>query len=67
METENRERKIFRQSFKTLSGLAQHLESGAYKDGLTMLRVTARYVEDRLKEMGWKGSLLILKHTKAVY
>lgn len=49
----------FRQSFTTLSGLAQHLESGACKDGLTMLRVTARYVEDRLKEMGWKGSLLI--------
>ncbi|KAI9923910.1 hypothetical protein ASPWEDRAFT_38618 [Aspergillus wentii DTO 134E9] len=48
-----------RKSFSTLSGLAQHLESGACKDGLSMLRVTARYVEDRLKEMGWKGSLLI--------
>lgn len=49
----------FRQSFTTLSGLAQHLESGACKDGFAMLRVTARYVEGRLKEMGWKGSLLI--------
>lgn len=49
----------FRQSFTTLSGLTQHLESGTCKDGFAMLRVTARYVEGRLKEMGWKGSILI--------
>lgn len=41
--------------FSTLSGLAQHLESGACKGGKSTLRNVAKYIEDRLRELGWKG------------
>jgi len=44
--------------FSTLSGLAQHLESGACYGGLGTLRATARYVEVRLRQLGWSGKLL---------
>ncbi|RWQ94885.1 putative zinc finger protein [Paecilomyces variotii] len=48
-------------SFSTLSGLAQHLESGACKGGKSTFRNVARYVEDRLKELGWKGVSFLTK------
>ncbi|GAD92563.1 zinc finger protein, putative [Paecilomyces variotii No. 5] len=42
-------------SFSTLSGLAQHLESGACKGGKSTFRNVAKYIEERLRELGWKG------------
>ena len=49
----------FVQTFKTLSGLAQHLEAKSCVGGASTLRQIAAYVEDRLREIGWKGKLLI--------
>lgn len=53
-------------SFNTISGLAQHLESGACAGGFTMLREAARYIETCLQKMGLKRSLLMkdVKHYK---
>ena len=47
-------------SFSTLSGLAQHVESGACRDGKAMLKMATRYIEDRLKAMGL-GEVKLLK------
>jgi hypothetical protein len=46
-------------SFNTISGLAQHLESGACAGGFTMLREAAGYIETCLQNMGLKRSILI--------
>jgi hypothetical protein len=46
-------------SFNTVSGLAQHLESGACAGGSTMLREAARYIEICLQKMGLKRSILM--------
>ncbi|KAJ5963477.1 zinc finger protein [Penicillium vulpinum] len=46
-------------SFNTVSGLVQHLESGACAGGLTMLREAAGYIENCLQNMGLKRSILI--------
>lgn len=48
-----------KKSFTTLSGLAQHLESGACHGGITTLKRTVKYVESKLAEIGWNGSLLL--------
>lgn len=45
--------------FKTLSGLAQHLESGACKGGKAGLRNTIQMLEARLSEMGVKHQGLL--------
>lgn len=45
--------------FKTLSGLTQHLESGAYKGGKAGLRKTIQMLEVRLSEMGVKHQGLL--------
>ncbi|KAI9773496.1 MAG: hypothetical protein M1839_002078 [Geoglossum umbratile] len=43
---------VILKSFSTLSGLAQHLESGACEGGTETFRRAAKYIEIRLKEMG---------------
>lgn len=45
-------------TFSTLSGLAQHLESGACEGGMATFRKMVRYVEAKLMELGWNGGLL---------
>lgn len=45
--------------FKTLSGLTQHLESGACKGGKAGLRKTIQVLEARLSEMGLKHQSLL--------
>lgn len=45
--------------FKTLSGLTQHLESGACKGGNAGLRKTIQMLEARLTEMGVKHQALL--------
>lgn len=45
--------------FKTLSGLTQHLESGACKGGKAGLRKTIQMLEARLSEMGIKHQGLL--------
>lgn len=45
--------------FKTLSGLTQHLESGACKGGKAGLRKTIQVLEARLSEMGLKHQGLL--------
>lgn len=47
-------------SFKTLSGLAQHLESGACDGGMEMLYKAAAYIEERLRDLGMKNVKLLL-------
>lgn len=49
----------FVQTFKTLSGLAQHLEAKSCVGGASTLRQVAAYIEGRLQEIGWKRKILI--------
>ncbi|OCL14353.1 hypothetical protein AOQ84DRAFT_331199 [Glonium stellatum] len=49
-----------RKSFSTLSGLAQHLESGACEGGMVTLRKAAEYIESRLRSMGMKKINLLI-------
>lgn len=46
-------------SFKTLSGLSQHLESGACGGGKATMKRAIRYVEEKLRLMGF-GSVALL-------
>ncbi|RAH53810.1 hypothetical protein BO85DRAFT_503980, partial [Aspergillus piperis CBS 112811] len=48
-----------KQSFSTLSGLAQHLEAGACIGGYSMLQEAARYLETCLHNMGFKRKILL--------
>ncbi|MCJ1391562.1 hypothetical protein MMC18_004426 [Xylographa bjoerkii] len=45
--------------FSTLSGLTQHLESGACVGGNGMWRLVMKYVEDRARQNGWKNLRLL--------
>ncbi|MCJ1316267.1 hypothetical protein MMC15_001588 [Xylographa vitiligo] len=45
--------------FSTLSGLTQHLESGACIGGGGMWRSVMKYVEDRARQNGWEGLRLL--------
>ena len=45
-----------RKSFSTVSGLAQHLESGSCQGGMVTFRKTVEYVEAKLRELGWTCS-----------
>ena len=45
--------------FSTLSGLTQHLESGACAGGNGLWRVVMAYVEDRARQNGWKNLRLL--------
>ena len=49
-----------RQSFTTLSGLAQHLESGACAGGKATLEKVAEYIEANLEKMGMKKVQLLI-------
>jgi hypothetical protein len=49
----------FIQTFKTLSGLAQHLEAKACVGGASTLREVAAYIEGRLQQIGWKARILL--------
>lgn len=51
---------LFRKSFTTLSGLAQHLESGACAGGKATLEKAAGYIEARLEDMGIKKVKLLI-------
>lgn len=42
-------------TFKTLSGLLQHMEAGACTGGKTLLETAARFVEDKLASLGLAG------------
>jgi hypothetical protein len=48
-----------RKSFSTVSGLAQHLESGSCQGGMVTFRKTVEYVETKLRELGWTCSRLL--------
>lgn len=48
----------FIRTFKTLSGLAQHLEAKSGVGGASTLCEVAAYIEDRLKQFGWKAKIL---------
>ncbi|MCJ1283268.1 hypothetical protein MMC26_002596 [Xylographa opegraphella] len=45
--------------FSTLSGLTQHLESGACVGGSGTWRLVMQYVEDRARQNGWKNLRLL--------
>ena len=45
--------------FSTLSGLTQHLESGACVGGSGLWRLAMEYVQDRAKQNGWKNLRLL--------
>ena len=47
-------------SFATLSGLAQHIESGACGEGLTTLKKAMEFVQERFEKMGF-GSVRLLE------
>ena len=47
-------------TFTTLSGLAQHIESGACGDGLATLKKAMEFVQERLEKMGL-GSIRLLR------
>lgn len=49
-----------RKSFATLSGLAQHLESGACAGGKATLEKAAEYIEAKLEKMGVKKVKLLI-------
>lgn len=46
-------------TFKTLSGLSQHLEAKVCVGGTAMLREAAAYLEGRFQQVGWKTKILI--------
>ncbi len=46
--------------FSTLSGLTQHLESGACRGGVATFEKAIRYVEEQLKVLGFGGVRLLL-------
>ena len=46
--------------FSTLSGLTQHLESGACQGGLATFKKAIRYVEEQLQLLGFGGVKLLL-------
>lgn len=45
--------------FSTLSGMAQHIESGACEGGRRMLEGAVQFVEEKLKELGFKEVRLL--------
>jgi hypothetical protein len=45
--------------FSTVSGLAQHIESGVCRGGKAGLGKAVQYIETRLKEMGMVVKLLM--------
>jgi hypothetical protein len=45
--------------FSTLSGLTQHLESGACQGGVTTFKKAVKYVEEQLKVLGFGGAKLL--------
>jgi len=45
--------------FSTLSGLTQHIESGACVEEIVMLKKAVECVERKLKEAGWRGLRLL--------
>jgi hypothetical protein len=45
--------------FSTLSGLTQHIKSGACVGETVMLRKAVEYVEGKLREAGWRGLRLL--------
>jgi hypothetical protein len=52
------EKKAVRQ-FSTVSGLAQHLESGACGGGKVTFRRVVEYVQEEMKSMGFGGLKLL--------
>lgn len=53
-------RRLSPRTFTTLSGLAQHIESGACGEGLATLKKAMDFVQERLDKMGL-GSIRLLK------
>jgi len=45
--------------FSTVSGLAQHLESGACDGGKNTFRRVVKYVQEEMKGMGFEGLKLL--------
>ncbi|KAL8720119.1 MAG: hypothetical protein Q9181_007958 [Wetmoreana brouardii] len=45
--------------FSTLSGMAQHIESGACEGGRNMLEGAIEFVQDKLKELGFEEIRLL--------
>jgi hypothetical protein len=39
--------------FKSLSGLAMHMENGACKGGVELFREATRYIEEEIRKMGF--------------
>ena len=50
---------VAQRSFSTLSGVAQHLESGACKGGMANLKAGIGYIEQRLKLLGLEPTKLL--------
>ncbi|KAJ5522928.1 hypothetical protein N7494_013242 [Penicillium frequentans] len=48
------------QSFTTISGLAQHVESKSCVGGIAMLRDAALYLESRFQQVGWMTKILVV-------
>ena len=53
-------KKLHMRKFTTLSGLAQHIESGACGEGSATLKKAMEFVQERLEKMGL-GSIRLLK------
>ena len=60
-ENESQEAEKKKKFFSTLSGLTQHLESGACQGKLETFRRAIRYVEDQLKLLGLPGVKLLIE------
>ncbi|KAI9766759.1 MAG: hypothetical protein M1839_004776 [Geoglossum umbratile] len=51
--TRGRKKKLKEKYFKSLSGLARHMEYGSCKGGIELFREATRYVEEEIKKMGF--------------
>ncbi|PVH90673.1 hypothetical protein DM02DRAFT_664810 [Periconia macrospinosa] len=59
LSNEGQKKKVFKQ-FSTMSGLAQHLESGACSGGKKTFKLVIKFVQEEMKNMGL-GDLKLLK------
>ncbi|KAI9767688.1 MAG: hypothetical protein M1840_005560 [Geoglossum simile] len=59
LTTQRKEKKKAFKYFKSLGGLAMHMESGACKGGVEVFREATGYVEEEMRKMGFVGIKLL--------
>jgi hypothetical protein len=58
-DAQERKKKPKEKYFKTLSGLAMHMERGVCKGGVVVFREAMRYVEEEVRKTGFVGVRLL--------